>query len=219
MNVSPLDIRKQEFNRKARGYDVDEVTSFLEMVADQFEQLLKKATELEKEVELFKGKTSEFQQKESSLHDSVMDAQRLHQQKAEKAQQEAELAVQKAHLEADKIIHQARKKHHRILDEIHRLEGQRQGFLIKMRHILKSQIDLMEIIEQESPADNKAALSKKSNRLRSGNNIKATTSANGEPGSGLQNKGIDNRGDASKKNQPVRPVPQAAKPGNTTKDS
>ena len=37
MSISPLDIRKQEFQRVMRGYDPDEVRSFLDRVASELE--------------------------------------------------------------------------------------------------------------------------------------------------------------------------------------
>ena len=46
MNISPLDIRKQEFARTLRGYDTDEVRAFLESIADEMANLQKNTEEL-----------------------------------------------------------------------------------------------------------------------------------------------------------------------------
>lgn len=35
MKISPLEIRQQEFTKKMRGFDPDEVQSFLESLADE----------------------------------------------------------------------------------------------------------------------------------------------------------------------------------------
>ena len=42
MKLSPLDIKKQEFGKKFKGFSPDEVNSFLDMIADEMEDLLKK---------------------------------------------------------------------------------------------------------------------------------------------------------------------------------
>ncbi|MCK4773095.1 MAG: DivIVA domain-containing protein, partial [Candidatus Latescibacteria bacterium] len=34
MRITPIDIRKQEFRKSMRGYDQDEVDTFLSMIAD-----------------------------------------------------------------------------------------------------------------------------------------------------------------------------------------
>ena len=41
MEVTPLDIRKQEFKKSFSGYDKREVENFLEMVAMQLEGLIR----------------------------------------------------------------------------------------------------------------------------------------------------------------------------------
>lgn len=69
---------------------------------------------------------------------------------------EAELIIQRAQLEADQILHNSRKKHQNLLDDISRLEGQRRSFILKMKQILRGQVELLDIIEEVSPEEKKA---------------------------------------------------------------
>ncbi len=41
MNISPLDIRKHEFKKSIRGFDPDEVVTFLDMISIEFENLIR----------------------------------------------------------------------------------------------------------------------------------------------------------------------------------
>lgn len=41
MRLTPIQIRKQEFAKKMRGFDPEEVEAFLTTVASDFEELLK----------------------------------------------------------------------------------------------------------------------------------------------------------------------------------
>jgi len=41
MRITPLDIKKQEFQTRMRGFDRAEVISFLEMVSEEMEELVK----------------------------------------------------------------------------------------------------------------------------------------------------------------------------------
>ena len=41
MPITPLEIRKQEFKKKVRGYDPHEVREFLELIATELEELLR----------------------------------------------------------------------------------------------------------------------------------------------------------------------------------
>ncbi|HET6567952.1 MAG TPA: DivIVA domain-containing protein, partial [Rhodothermales bacterium] len=47
MRLTPLDIRKQEFGRGFRGFAEDEVTSFLQMLSNQWEEMLTEQRGLE----------------------------------------------------------------------------------------------------------------------------------------------------------------------------
>ncbi len=151
MKISPLDIRKQEFKKQVRGYDVDEVRSFLTMVAEEYEGLLNRAKEMKNQVDHLRKQVDEYQTSETSMKDSMYDVHQIQQQKAEKVLEEAEYIKQKASFEAERMIHEAKKRHHRLLEEIHRLDGLRKGFLVKMHHILGSQLELVQILEDEDP--------------------------------------------------------------------
>ena len=39
MKISPIEIRQQEFTKKMRGYDPDEVQNFLESLAEELDKL------------------------------------------------------------------------------------------------------------------------------------------------------------------------------------
>ncbi|HEB84842.1 MAG TPA: DivIVA domain-containing protein [Bacteroidetes bacterium] len=153
MKLTPLDIRKQEFGKQMRGYDAEEVRSFLEMVADEYEALLAEREELAKQAEFHEAKLKEYQEMESSLQDAMMNAQKAGKAAESESTKRAELILQQAELDAERMLQDARKRHQRLLDDIHRLEGQRRAYLLKMKQILRGQIELIEILEQESPEE------------------------------------------------------------------
>ena len=149
MKITPLDIRKQEFGKQLRGYDVDEVQSFLEMVADEFEAAQTAKSQLSKKVEFLEAKLKEYQQMESNLQDAMMNAQKAGRSAEEESGKRSELIIQNSQLEADRILQDARRKYQNLLDDIARLEGQRRSFILKMKQILRGQVELLEILEEE----------------------------------------------------------------------
>jgi cell division initiation protein len=46
MPLTPMDIHNKEFSRSFRGYDEDEVDSFLDEVVEEFERLYKENLEI-----------------------------------------------------------------------------------------------------------------------------------------------------------------------------
>ncbi|MBD3165959.1 DivIVA domain-containing protein [bacterium] len=150
MKLSPLDIRKQEFSKQLQGYDKDEVSSFLALVADEFETLSKELNEMKKQLEDRDTKLVEYREREQSLQEAMASAQKASKvQEAESAQQ-ARHMLEKAQLESEKILFSARKKYERLQDDLQRLEGQRRSYILKMGHVLDGQLDLIEILEDEN---------------------------------------------------------------------
>lgn len=157
MKIYPIDIRKQEFSRQLRGFDADEVKNFLDMVAQEFETTLKENEELRKRVEFLEAKTKEYQEIESNLQDAMMNAQRAGREAEQDSVKRSELLVQNAEVEAERILRDARRKHQKLMDEISRLEGQRRSFLLKMKQILRGQVELLDILEEEAIEDSREA--------------------------------------------------------------
>ncbi len=153
MNLTPLDIRKQDFGRQMRGFDVEEVRSFLDLIAEQFEAIRAERDELAKRAEFHEAKLKEYQKMEATLQDAMMNAQKAGRNAEQESSKRSELLEQNARLEADRIIHDARRKHQKLLDDVHRLEGQRRSFILKMKQILRGQVELLDILEQEALED------------------------------------------------------------------
>ena len=51
MKLTPLDIQQQKFQVKWRGYDKQEVETFLEMISEDAEALLQECNKLKKEIQ------------------------------------------------------------------------------------------------------------------------------------------------------------------------
>ncbi len=150
MKLSPLDIRKQEFGGQIKGFDKEEVKSFLTMIADEFEQLLSQQQELQKTIENQSTKLSEYKAKEKSLQDALVSAERTSRAKTEEIDKQAETKIQKAEFEAEQIISNARRKHQQILDDVTTLESQRRTYLLSVSNLLRGQIQLLDLLEKES---------------------------------------------------------------------
>ena len=75
MRLTPLDIKKQEFKKVMRGYDQVEVDTFMEMLSNEFEELLKQQKDSrEKAVEL-DTQLKDYRQIEKTLQQTLLQAQ------------------------------------------------------------------------------------------------------------------------------------------------
>ena len=75
MKLTPLDIRKQEFKRVLRGYDRVEIDTFMEMVANEFEELLRSQKDMRDRAVELEVQLKDDRQIEKTLQQTLLQAQ------------------------------------------------------------------------------------------------------------------------------------------------
>jgi len=150
VNITPLDIRKQEFNRKMRGYDPEEVQGFLDQVATALEAANASVSELEERLKDAEGKLGQYRLIEQNLQDAALTVQRSLDETKRLAEKEAELIVREAHSRAEREAESLKDRVVRLQTDIATLEMQRANFLVRLKAVVRSQGDLIEAMELEA---------------------------------------------------------------------
>ena len=60
MKITPLDIQQKQFPVKFRGFGIEEVDSFLELVREEFEELLRENSKLREEFRRMENQLKEY---------------------------------------------------------------------------------------------------------------------------------------------------------------
>ena len=179
MKLTPIDIRKWEFRKGVRGYDKHEVEAFLELAAEEFEKLQQERREFEQKSKRLEYEIEEYKRVEKSLQDTLISAKETTDRSMQNSRKEAELILGDAELTADKIIETARKKSSALEDDITRLKIIRDSFVVKLRGLLSSQLDLLEIISQtdvaEKPSDSVNKVKKQPPIIKAGSSEESVT--------------------------------------------
>ncbi len=149
MKLTPLEIKKQEFRRTLRGYDPLEVQTFLEMVAEQYEQLLEENKALQRRQIELETKLHDYQENEKTLRETLLNVQEVKKQSEESSRRQADLIIKEAELKALEILENARKQTRQIREELNWLKAQKESFINRLRHILVSQIELLSVMEMD----------------------------------------------------------------------
>ncbi len=149
MRITPIDIRKQEFRRAMRGYDIDEVETFLAMVADEMEELAGTAQQARTELASLSGRLEEYQQMEATMRETLVTVQRAAEDKREAAHAEAEIILKEAEVRAGKWIEDAHRSIRDIRKELAKLGGMRDSYVTRLRMLVQAQLDMLKIAEME----------------------------------------------------------------------
>lgn len=147
MKITPLDIKKQVFKKILRGYDPIEIETFLEMVAEEFESLIKEKNELYDEVLKLKTQLRDYQEVEKTFKESLMNAQQTINQSRENSKRESDLIVKEAEVRAEKIIENAKMQLIELKNELMVVKAQKDSFAKRLRHLLESQLELLGVLE------------------------------------------------------------------------
>lgn len=163
MHISPLDIRKQRFRKTLMGFDPDQVNSFLEMVAGEFEILNRKSDEFSNQLKNVETKLEGYEKIEKNLNDTLLTAQRSTDEARLNAQKEAELILKDAQIRSDRYEDESRKRVNELEAELHSLKAQRDSFLTRFRSMLRDQLSLLDVISDDMSVSAQGSQSKRGN--------------------------------------------------------
>lgn len=149
MKITPLDIKKQVFKKVLRGYDPIEVETFLEMVAEEFEYLIKQKNELSDDVLKLKTQLRDYQEVEKTFKESLMNAQQTINQSRENSKRESDLVIKEAEVKAEKILESAKRQLIEMKNQLMVVKAQKDSFAKRLRHLLESQVELLTILEMD----------------------------------------------------------------------
>lgn len=147
MKITPLDIKKQIFKKILRGYDQVEVETFLEMVAEEFEMLIKEKNALSDDVLKLKTQLRDYQEVEKTFKESLMNAQQNMNQSRENSKRESTLIIKEAEIKAEKILENAKSQLIEMKNELMIIKAQKDSFAKRLKHLLESQIELLKVLE------------------------------------------------------------------------
>ena len=150
-NLTPLEIQKQTFARKLKGFDPYEVRAYMQLVAEEIERLVKDVDRLSRENVMLRDDLDDHNQRERILKDTLLSAQRVSEEVKSNARKEAELIVKDAELLSERLVSQAMSRVAELERTIQDLKVERRGARNKLQATLDTiQQLLMLDAEQEA---------------------------------------------------------------------
>ncbi len=153
MRITPLDIQQKQFPIKFRGFDVEEVYAFLEVIREEMEDLLRENASLKEQIHRAEQQLQEYREMENTLRETLMTAQQMVEDYKNNARKEAELIIREAELRADAMIKEAQEKVIKIHEDIVDLKGIRRHFKEELKRLIESHLmmlDFDEVREEEA---------------------------------------------------------------------
>ncbi|HEV8265640.1 MAG TPA: DivIVA domain-containing protein [Gemmatimonadales bacterium] len=139
-NLTPLDIRKQEFRKTLRGYETLGVEEFQLRVADALERTIRERSVLEERLAALGEQLRVFREREKAMNEALVAAQQLRQDTRAAAEREAQVIVREAQAEAKRIIEETRAAESAVQARMAEAERQFQAYVGGFRALLERQL-------------------------------------------------------------------------------
>ncbi|HWP81449.1 MAG TPA: DivIVA domain-containing protein [Bacteroidota bacterium] len=147
MKITPLEIKRQQFKKTMRGYDPVEVDTFLDMISNELEDIIRRNKELNDRVLELETQLRDYKNMEKTLQQTLMQAQEASGKSIENSRKEAQLIIQEAELKASQIVEKARADFGRVKEEIASLKARKESILSRLKVLLSSEIELIRALE------------------------------------------------------------------------
>lgn len=136
------------FKTVLRGYDKDEVKSYLDKVIKEYERLLSEVKLKDEKIEDLKANLEKYEKLESTLNRALFSAENAGDEIKRVARQEAEGLINEAKRNANRIINDALIKAEKANDDADRLK--RNVVLLKrrLRAIIEGQLEVIEEMDR-----------------------------------------------------------------------
>ncbi len=147
MKLTPLDVKRQEFKRVIRGYDIVEVDTFMDMIAVELEEALRAQKELRERATELEVQLKDYRTIEKTLQQTLLQAQETTGKTYEAARKEAELIVREAEQKAARIVEQAQTDLGRLNNDIVGVQARKESLVNRLRILLTTELDLLKTLE------------------------------------------------------------------------
>lgn len=154
MKITPMDIQRQSFNSRFRGYDGDEVRAFLNLVSEEVAELQRDHSRLQQEVQHLNLLLDEHREREAILKNTLLTAQRVSEEIRDNARKQAESTVQEAELRADRLLELAQNRAHEVESQILDLRSQRSALRTDVRALVQRVSQILDLQEEAELEDN-----------------------------------------------------------------
>ena len=136
MRITPLDIQQKQFPMRFRGFHAEEVSSFLELIREEIEDLLRENAALKERLQLTDDESRRFWEMEDLLGRTLQEAHQMSEEFKIHARREADQLIEKAAGQAEEMVGLSHEQALAIHEEIVELRMMRKRFHEEMREVL-----------------------------------------------------------------------------------
>jgi cell division initiation protein len=154
MKISPMDVQRQTFSKSLRGFDRDEVRTYLNLLAEELADFQREHQAVAQEVQTLRELLEEHRQREQILKNTLLTAQRVSEEIRETSRRQGETIVKEAELQADRLLELAQSRAKGVEKETLDLRAMRQSLREDVRSLIARLTHVLDLQEEAEIEDN-----------------------------------------------------------------
>lgn len=144
MRITPLDIQQRQFSTKFRGFHSEEVSTFLEQIREEIEDLLRENAALKEQISVTESEIWRFRDMQAQLARTLHEAHQIADESRIQGRREADGMLSDAEEKARELVGRVHEKALEINEEIVDLRMMRKHFHEDMRETLAGFMDILD---------------------------------------------------------------------------
>lgn len=145
--LTPMDIQRQDFAVKLRGYNADEVDDFLDLVGKDYEKLYKENAELREEIKQLNKSIEQYRAMEETLQKSIVLAQTAAEDIKKNAAEKADVIVNEAQSKSENMYRQLEGDIQSKKNELAGVQAEVAGYKSRIKGICTGLLEMLEKLE------------------------------------------------------------------------
>jgi DivIVA domain-containing protein len=145
--LTPNEVRGQQFGTSFRGFDRAEVEAFRDRVAEELDRLVRERIQLDERTRNAQEQLRAFRERERAMNDALIAAQQLRAEAKQAADREAEAVIREARAEGERIVDRARMDERQVRERAETAARQFAAYVAAFRALLERQMAELDVLE------------------------------------------------------------------------
>ncbi len=153
--ITPVDLENKEFKKSFRGYDIEEVESFLEELIKDYSRIYRENAGLKDKNAILNESVEGYKGMEETMRSAIVSAQRTSEEIIKNAHEQADNIVKEAKVHAQEILNDADNRVQALNRECAEIEGRASLLRAKLRSVLNTYLGMLDELPEEKQETNR----------------------------------------------------------------
>lgn len=147
--ITPVDLENKEFKKSFRGYDMEEVESFLSELVKDYSRIYRENASMKDKNAILNDTIENYKGMEETMRSAIISAQRTSDEIIRNAHEQADNVVKDAKVRAQEILNDTDSRIQALNRECAEIEGRASLLRAKLRTVLNTYLEMLDELPGE----------------------------------------------------------------------